>query len=337
MMSTTFIFLFSLMVFSYNGYADSVMSSDENRSDVEKQDSVSQQEESSLNEYAFEGMETFNIDERPDGHAPIGIMGDHVHDQGEFMLSFRLMMMREKIKVEKVGDNKEFITVDKDVNIDMWMGMLGLMYGLTDRWTAMTMVPYLLYDISDVDHALGDISLSVLYAPLKEDFYRMVLSLEVFFPTAGLDYISGVMEEEWEGKGIQYIVMIPWSAYAFLPKLSTLFYWDQLSLGFQIGFKYSFDFVGEGSLRRFENKLEPTAHIWGTCSLSKNFSVSLRGVYQGDNKHKHSVLTYLGLNYIGTDFLEGHRLAFEVGLPVYRSSSVKTQSYMFQLGWQKAF
>ncbi|NBD18196.1 MAG: hypothetical protein GVY04_19270 [Cyanobacteria bacterium] len=30
---------------------------------------------------------------RPDGHAPIGVMGDHVHGQGEWMLSYRYMFI----------------------------------------------------------------------------------------------------------------------------------------------------------------------------------------------------------------------------------------------------
>ena len=32
-------------------------------------------------------------DTRPDSHAPIGVMGDHVHKRGEWMLSFRTMTM----------------------------------------------------------------------------------------------------------------------------------------------------------------------------------------------------------------------------------------------------
>ena len=30
---------------------------------------------------------------RPDAHAPIGVMGDHTHDKGEWMLSYRYMYM----------------------------------------------------------------------------------------------------------------------------------------------------------------------------------------------------------------------------------------------------
>ena len=30
---------------------------------------------------------------RADGHAPIGVMGDHLHKRGEWMLSYRFMRM----------------------------------------------------------------------------------------------------------------------------------------------------------------------------------------------------------------------------------------------------
>ena len=30
---------------------------------------------------------------RPDGHAPISVMGDHMHEMGEWMVSYRYMSM----------------------------------------------------------------------------------------------------------------------------------------------------------------------------------------------------------------------------------------------------
>ena len=359
MVRAIFIFLFSLIIFPYNGHADSVMSSDENSSYVEKQEDTRQQEENPLKEYASTDIATFSIDERPDGHAPIGIMGDHVHKEGEFMLSFRLMMMRMKHEVKEIRRAKSdtIINVDKNVNVDMWMGMLGLMYGLTDRWTVMAMMPYSLYSVSggEIDHGLKDVSLSVLYAPLKENSYRMILSLEVFFPTTGFDdNISGIMEKKWNGEEIHYHfdgdVIGLRSAYAFLPKLSTLFYWDKLSLGFQLGFKYSFKIAQGDNLflldkSEFVDVIEPATHVWGAYNLTENFSISLRGAYEGEvfikesfslaGHSEHSFFSYLGLNFIG---IKGHRVAFEIGLPAYEKYNIGMKiPYTLLLGWQKAF
>ena len=43
---------------------------------------------------------------RPDSHAPIGVMGDHTHKQGEFMMSYRYMFMEMRpnyIGTDQVG------------------------------------------------------------------------------------------------------------------------------------------------------------------------------------------------------------------------------------------
>ena len=36
---------------------------------------------------------TLQADSVPDAHAPIGVMGDHTHAQGEWMFSYRFMHM----------------------------------------------------------------------------------------------------------------------------------------------------------------------------------------------------------------------------------------------------
>ena len=39
---------------------------------------------------------TANAATRPDTHAPISVMGDHIHKQGDFMFSYRYMHMSMK-------------------------------------------------------------------------------------------------------------------------------------------------------------------------------------------------------------------------------------------------
>ena len=80
------ILFFFLIFFVYTSNAGSEVLSDENKPDVVMQDNE-------LNEPSLVNT-TVHFNERPDGHAPIGVIGDHVHKQGEFMVSFRLMMMR---------------------------------------------------------------------------------------------------------------------------------------------------------------------------------------------------------------------------------------------------
>lgn len=104
---------------------------------------------------------------RADGHAPIGVMGDHRHHKGDVMLSFRYMRMW--MEGNQIGDddvspetiattvpNRFFGTpgqpptlrvVPTKMSMDMFM--FGGMYGLTDRVTLMAMVPYI---VKEMDH-----------------------------------------------------------------------------------------------------------------------------------------------------------------------------------------
>lgn len=90
------------------------------------------------------------------GHAPIGIMGDHLHKKNEFMFSFRFMQMQMKdnlINGKKTSNEQilnqpnifssmpgmpENLSIVPD-NMKMNMLMFGLMYAPTNEITLMGM------------------------------------------------------------------------------------------------------------------------------------------------------------------------------------------------------
>ena len=96
---------------------------------------------------------------RPDGHAPIGVMGDHRHAAGELMISYRYMQMQ--MEGNMIGDQsvspETIVTtipnrffgrpmqpptlriVPKEMTMEM--SMFGAMYGVTDRVTLNAMLP----------------------------------------------------------------------------------------------------------------------------------------------------------------------------------------------------
>lgn len=101
---------------------------------------------------------------RADGHGPIGVMGDHRHGKGSFMLSYRFMRMG--MEGNLIGDqevspetivttvpNRFFGQVPPPIGaaqflrvvpteMTMDMHMFGAMYGITDKITLMGMLPY---------------------------------------------------------------------------------------------------------------------------------------------------------------------------------------------------
>ncbi len=95
----------------------------------------------------------FYTDDKPNAHGPIGMMGDHTHEAGEMMFSYRLMHMF--MEGNRYGTNR--LTNDEVIgqgsvpsgylvvpeSMRMWMHMFGFMYGWNDTVTLTVMVPYL--------------------------------------------------------------------------------------------------------------------------------------------------------------------------------------------------
>lgn len=101
------------------------------------------------------------------GHAPIGVMGDHLHKKGEFMLSYRFMYM--DMEGNRTGTNaispEQIVTTIPNgfagrpgqpptlrvvpTQMSMNMHMLGAMYAPSDAVTLMVMG---MYDTRNMDH-----------------------------------------------------------------------------------------------------------------------------------------------------------------------------------------
>lgn len=83
---------------------------------------------------------------RADSHAPISIMGDHVHKKGGFMFSYRYMYMNMNGIQQADNDISDMMFYSKYMvkpqSMNMQMHMLGLMYGITDKVTLMAMLSY---------------------------------------------------------------------------------------------------------------------------------------------------------------------------------------------------
>ncbi len=90
---------------------------------------------------------------RPDGHAPIGVMGDHMHKKGEYMMSYRYMTMNMGGLLDGSDDISETSALNYTRgdgtthriipdSMDMQMHMLGFMYGYNDTITLMGMINY---------------------------------------------------------------------------------------------------------------------------------------------------------------------------------------------------
>jgi hypothetical protein len=154
----------------------------------------------------------------PDSHAPIGVMGDHFHNEGEIMLSYRYetMLMKGMLdgdsdvapsSVVAAGGNYGYMMTPTRMRMDMHM--LGAMYGVSDDTTLMLMTHYMENRMDMVNRmnvtskmesqGFGDSSISAMIKIFDEKEYagvdgededeqeRLHINLGLSLPTGSTD------------------------------------------------------------------------------------------------------------------------------------------------------
>ncbi len=283
---------------------------------------------------------------RPDGHAPIGVMGDHRHAAGEWMVSYRFMRM----EMDGSRDGSDRLT-DQVVlaqgfsvtptSMDMDMHMVGLMYAPTDQVTLMAMIPFL---GSTMDHltgmggefttqsdGLGDIRLGGLIRLAEGEGTSLHLNANLSVPTGSLterdDTPAGVSR-------LPFPMQIGSGTFDLQPGLTFLAQEDDWSWGAQGLHTLRLEDENDEGYR-LGSRTDATA--WASRKLSDRWSVSLRlagarwGDIQGDDdtppppsfiptadpkrRSGKRIDAGLGLNLLLSG---GHRVALEALMPVYQ-------------------
>ncbi len=198
---------------------------------------------------------------RPDSHAPIGVMGDHTHKTGEWMVSYRAMSMSmdslrrgssrvspEAVLAEGYGMTATDMTMD--------MHMFGLMYAPTDRTTLMMMTSYqdkemdmlmampmgdgmmddgmdsmmdmpMTMNLSMASDGVGDTQVGALHNILDRDGYKVHLNLMVSMPTGSID------EKNAGGQALPYAMQLGSGTWDLRPGITFNAQRDNLSFGAQ--------------------------------------------------------------------------------------------------------
>lgn len=249
---------------------------------------------------------------RPDSHAPIGVMGDHTHAKGEFMVSYRFMHMTMKDNLVNADDitsdeiattiANRFSSIDGQpptlrvvpTEMTMDMHMLGVMYAPSDRLTLMGMVNFLTFHMDHTTYqggmgtnvlgefttqssGLGDISLTALFK--FNDYFQANLGVSV--PTGSIeeeDQILTPMNMEPTVR-LPYPMQLGSGTWDLLPGVVYFQKAENLSWGAQI----------RGTIRLGENDNEFSygnrflTTAWGAYRLARWISSSLRLGFSGIN------------------------------------------------------
>lgn len=296
--------------------------------------------------------------DRPDANAPAGVMDDHVHSAGHWMLSYKFMMMNmdgmrngtHRVSTQSVL--KDYMMAP--TKMDSQMHMFGIMYAPTNSINIMAMIPYVRKSMTHVTQmgerftvdteGLGDISITTIFKVFDTHRQRIQLNAGLSFPTGSIDEKAA------------YEMQLGSGTLDLIPGITYLGQYRSFSWGAQ----------ASGTIRIADNKNDYAlgdrfdATAWGAWDWFNWISTSARMDWQSwgnidgadpaldpgtmpsadPNLQGGNRLDLLfGLNFYvpeGPTLIKGQRLAVEFGLPVYQDldGPQLEADWVLWLGWR---
>ncbi len=246
---------------------------------------------------------------RADSHAPIGVMGDHLHARGEWMVSYRYMRMHMEDNRDGTSrlSPKEIVTqtpnpffgnpmqpatlrvVPTQMTTDMHM--IGAMYAPTDRVTLMAMGHYIDREMDHITFAggagttrlgnftteakgFGDTKLSTLVGLYKDDTHHMHLNAGLSLPTGSITERDDVLTPMGGRPNMRlpYAMQLGSGTFDAMPGIT--YYGNHDNFGW--GAQYSATFrLGENS-EDYSLGDKHQITTWGSYSITPTISLSAR-------------------------------------------------------------
>jgi hypothetical protein len=289
-------------------------------------------------------------------------MGDHTHNEGEFMVSYRNMKMEmnglqdgtQSVSSQEVLGSGYMMTPTK---MTMDMHMFGLMYAPSDKTTLMLMLPYLEKDMdmltmggntSSMDsEGLGDIKVGALHNIFSEAGQKIHLNLMMSLPTGSID------EENDAGNAMPYAMQLGSGTFDLLPGITYTAQKESFSYGAQ----------AQATIRLGENDRDYTLgnryklQSWVQMPVHQRVSLSLRLAYEdwdtisGEDDELNAMMTptadadLQGGNLLSAGvganvtLPQGHRVAVEYSKELEQDldGPQMAQDDTLTLAWQFAF
>ncbi len=305
---------------------------------------------------------------RPDSHAPIGVMGDHLMRKGEIMLSYRYMNM--DMDGNRTGTDRVDVPLPgymvSPTSMTMDMHMLGVMFAPSDKLTLMAMVPFTsksmdhLVNMSGMNFTtessgIGDVKLAATYGLFAKPGTDFLFNFVVSAPTGSIDESDNTTGPN--DVHLPYPMQLGSGTWDFTPGLTLVQMIDGWSWGAQ-GL-YTFRTGTNDNGYTLGNSLDLTA--WVAKKVAKSTSLSFRlkaldwdNINGSDNKLMlmpsmvptadpnlrggTRVDALVGINFV-LPSLTSLRLAAEAGVPIHQDldgPQLETD-LVFTLGAQYTF
>ncbi len=294
---------------------------------------------------------------RPDAHAPIGVMRDHLHKKGGLMLTLRYMNM-------VMDGNKAGISTISDANIfdsykvspqkmTMDMYMLGVMYAPSNKFTLMAMQSVvkksmdltvqmvmngmpMKRNFTTSASGLGDLNLSALYSIFNTHQTSLHLNTGVNIPIGNIQNHANT--PMLENAKLPYAMQLGSGTFDAQLGVTYKKNYKNISWGTQLLSTFRTGKNSEGY--RFGNLHQ--LNIWGAYNVSTNISLSARllGVSKGkingidpdlnpmmvttantSNYGSTKIKSFIGTNiaFPETSSMRNLRIGLEAGIPVYEN------------------
>ncbi|WP_406685649.1 transporter [Seonamhaeicola sp. MEBiC1930] len=328
------------------------------------------------NTLTFAQEEKHNHDEnhwtsgRPDGHAPISVMGDHVHHKGELMFSYRYMTMDMRQLRQGTDDATNMNAFANYMvapqTMTMSMHMLGGMYAPSDKLTFMVMANYIENEMSlqmmsgmsfnTNSSGLGDVKFSGLYSFFNKNRKSLHAEVGVTIPTGSIESKDVTPMSMSNDIQLPYPMQLGTGSFGSILGLTYLGQCDKFSWGHQL--RAQINYLDNDQDYKFGNQYK--LNNWVAVKAGDNISVSLRlegalvdeidGVSNLLNPMMvttadttNSGATFInsgfGLNYIiNKGAFRGLRFAGEISTPLYQDLNgiQLKQNYNLTFGLQYA-
>lgn len=311
----------------------------------------------------------------PDSHAPIGVMGDHTHDKGELMLSYRYMRM--DMDGNRDGNNRvsaqevlnDFLVTPLRMTMDMHM--FGAMYAVNDKLTLTGMLPYLKLSMDHVtrngttftteSEGIGDIRLGGLYKFFDRNGQRWHGNFSLSVPTGDID------PEDTTPMGpnseLPYPMRLGSGTYDIMPGITYLgqstgpWSWGAQGLatirlgrnseGYALGDTYM---ASSWLARRLSSSVSASARLnwsrWDNIDgadedllvTNPMNGIDIVPTARPDLRGGRRTDLGLGVNYLfRSGYFKGHRLALEYSMPVQQNldGPQLETDSILTVGWQK--
>ncbi len=228
--------------------------------------------------------------DRPDAHAPVGVLGDRTLPGGSFQASYRFQQINNRgvwFDNDSLGLalTQEFYRV-APLSLDNLVHQLEVAYGITDALTVMGRMDYSqrerqqfttdgLFYVTEAN-GIGDAEVLGLYEFFRQADTRAHIQMGALIPTGDE---AGAIETPFSSPGLEslpYDMRLGSGVFGVLPGAAAQIQNEVASVGIQArGVVY----LGENDLQyRPGNRMEGT--LWAGYRLNAYFSVSARARYQ---------------------------------------------------------